>query len=1033
MRPKNHKTLTGFLCFFMLVFNNFLSLAGEVEKTSDLLWPAQNKDSLQAESLRQKALRLHEERQVDSATFYFRQSMALFKAVNSWKGHIVTKQNLANHYLKAGKVDSSKVMLFEALRLLEKHQPGDTSTLIRINFNLVEIYNRRTEKLDSAILMGERNAALIKKFKSPKQATDLLNTYNFLGVCYRDLGFLQIGDNYLDSALHVLNTNTVKNQDLMRSMVYHNKGTIMGFKGNLKEGLFYYTESQKILKEVVPATSPYLTQPLTGIGNLLIDLNESEADNLKAIAYFREGVDILEKGGNAKHYFLPYLYYGFMRAFINLEAYDSALFYVEKAEAVNVALYGEQYGEKGYVLNGKGLIYLKMGDLENAEVMANTALEFLGKELGKKHKFNGKGLKILGEVYQKRGDFDKALSYYQQCLAIHSTNFTPRDVFSLPSYDSLNFNMDLVRVLQSKADILSQLYMENDDERYLQGAIASYDLINDFIKLSRKGFYANYSKINFTEKTDTIYKNGVHLITTLVNASGNKDYLVNALRLADNHKSSILLENLEDNGARVFSNIPNSIKLKEFSLKSEIANLQKELYDTNDKTTEQTGEIRQKLLESVETFNQLKRKIESLYPNYHTFKYKSKPFSLTEVTGKDELLMEYFLLTDSIYIFFLDQGKVDYLSVKREPHLERDVEQLLAAIKSKDFQGFVDKSHHLYRQIFEPVEAYLAAKASSIDELIIIPDGILSYLPFEVLIRHPASNDGNYLTLEYMIKDYQISYHYSIQLLKHGPDKSKKDHQNTFVGFAPEFMSNEAFQVLAVNDVERSYLESSAALPQAREEVQFIATLLDGVANIGQNATEYNFKNLAKNSRIIHLASHSLVNDEDPMYSKLLFSTGNDSIEDGLLHTYELFNMELNADLACLSACNTGIGKYYKGEGIISLARGFMEAGVPNLMMSLWSVSDQSTKDLMTSFYQGITQGEKNVTALRNAKLKYLSESDNLSAAPYYWAPFVYIGKTNGADTTTPSAYYLLGALALVVLGAVIYKKRGGNEKQPDH
>ena len=142
-------------------------------------------------------------------------------------------------------------------------------------------------------------------------------------------------------------------------------------------------------------------------------------------------------------------------------------------------------------------------------------------------------------------------------------------------------------------------------------------------------------------------------------------------------------------------------------------------------------------------------------------------------------------------------------------------------------------------------------------------------------------------------------------------------------------------QLLAYERAQRSEIDSLPDLPFAEDEVRSIAAILNGDTNTGSSVSEAMFKNAASGHNIIHLASHSRIDDIDPMNSEIIFSTSENDKEDGLLHTYELFNLNLNADLVCLSACNTGIGKYYKGEGIMSLARGFSYAGVPNVMMSL--------------------------------------------------------------------------------------------------
>lgn len=128
------------------------------------------------------------------------------------------------------------------------------------------------------------------------------------------------------------------------------------------------------------------------------------------------------------------------------------------------------------------------------------------------------------------------------------------------------------------------------------------------------------------------------------------------------------------------------------------------------------------------------------------------------------------------------------------------------------------------------------------------------------------------------------------------------------------------------------------------------------------------------------------------MFSKIAFTSDNTSIDEGYLHTYELYNLRLNSELTILSACDTGYGKLVKGEGVMSIARGFLYAGSRSIMMSLWQVSDFATCKVVNYFYEGLSKGMEKDEALRKAKIKYIRSSDNIKSNPAYWAPFVLIG-----------------------------------------
>lgn len=207
-------------------------------------------------------------------------------------------------------------------------------------------------------------------------------------------------------------------------------------------------------------------------------------------------------------------------------------------------------------------------------------------------------------------------------------------------------------------------------------------------------------------------------------------------------------------------------------------------------------------------------------------------------------------------------------------------------------------------------------------------------------------------------------------------------------------------------------------------EVTEIGDIIPRKIFLGEKASEENFKKYAPNAAIIHLATHTIINEDEPMYSKLIFSPKDTALEDGLLHTYELYNLDLNAKLAVLSACNTGTGKLIRGEGIMSLARGFMYAGCPGIVMSLWPVDDRSTSGIMSQFYSGISDGLDKETALRTAKLNYLRNAGDIKSAPYYWAGFVLIGDSGPVKLKKNCHVFHWLIPALVLAGVIFFIAR---------
>jgi CHAT domain-containing protein len=206
-----------------------------------------------------------------------------------------------------------------------------------------------------------------------------------------------------------------------------------------------------------------------------------------------------------------------------------------------------------------------------------------------------------------------------------------------------------------------------------------------------------------------------------------------------------------------------------------------------------------------------------------------------------------------------------------------------------------------------------------------------------------------------------------------------------------------------------------------KQEINAISSLFDTKKLFDEKATEAYFKKHAGEYNILHLAMHTIIDNQNPLYSKLVFtSPPPGSTEDGYLNTYELFGLHLPGQLAVLSACNTGSGKLEKGEGIISLARGFFYAGIPSVVMTLWEIEDHSSADLMARFYENLKLGLPNDIALQRAKISYLASAGKLQSHPYFWAGYVSIGNTDPVYyTSTRSPWlivFMIGGIILFVL-----------------
>jgi CHAT domain-containing protein len=266
-----------------------------------------------------------------------------------------------------------------------------------------------------------------------------------------------------------------------------------------------------------------------------------------------------------------------------------------------------------------------------------------------------------------------------------------------------------------------------------------------------------------------------------------------------------------------------------------------------------------------------------------------------------------------------------------------------------------------------------------------------------------------------------IRYEYasSLALIKKQPTRTEID----YAGFAPEYTDQEyilqrGLDSFITHPVYSANRSSIGNLLFNGPEIKEAAGILQGEVYQGNSVNKEVFVKNSTRARILHLAMHAQTDDKHPEYSQLVFKNEQDPAVSEAMYAYEVARMKLNADLSVLSACNTGSGKYQKGEGVLSLARAFKASGCPNIVMSLWPANDASTKDIVVGFFKHLKAGMGKADALRQSKQDYLGNATEELKHPYYWAGLVLIGDNEPMkfDSSQNLFILLLGISAFVAL-----------------
>lgn len=526
------------------------------------------------------------------------------------------------------------------------------------------------------------------------------------------------------------------------------------------------------------------------------------------------------------------------------------------------------------------------------------------------------------------------------------------------------------------------------------------------------------------------------------------EYAAESFRITEAGRARSLLDMLGEVNAQITEGVPADLLKR----KQENLNRQQEIAQQLTGIA-LTGDQKQKPsqmdadLDKLQTeFDDIENQIRTASPRYGALT-GAQPQSLADIQQKvvddGTVLLEYSLGNDSSYLFAvtgssvalfklaprssLDKLATDFRGQLIPPKLQRrivgidvaaDQQRGLGLVEgpSENLAAFVAASNALYKSAVEPAAATVGEK-----RLLVVADGALNYVPFEALVK--TTDGADYSALSYLIKTNEIVYAPSASVVAAIRQQGKAGGKNLLVVADPVFNADDprlkgssAVQASAearglglglesaISDVTDSGATGGglrlARLVGTRTEAEEIGKIAKtgGVQTdlwIDLNASEDNVRTRdMTNYRVIHVATHGLLDAQRPQFTGVVLSLVGNKSNDGFLRTDEIFNLRMSPSLVMLSACETGLGKEKRGEGVIGLTRAFMYAGAPTVGVSLWSVADKSTAELMTDFYKRYLGASASASApgsMRDAQLAMISAKKY--SAPFYWAPFVLVGE----------------------------------------
>jgi len=909
----------------------------------------------------------------DSALHFYNKAANIYNDAQHWERYFECLNRISRLHLMFGDYETTLKTSNQVIKDSENKIGADNVAQANAYVNQV-LVNYEKRQFKSALDLNKKALAIQKK-NTKEEDEDVAAIYNIMGLIYKDMASYELAQEYLEKSLN-LTISLLGEQTNNAAHGYNNLGLVFALKQEYSKSLLNHKKALSLRKQL--------------FGERHVQVGSSY--NNIAIVYSE------------------------------LTQLDSALFMYKKAYELFSDVLGENHTYTITTINNVGFAYSKLSKFDSALKYHRKALELEMLKPDANAASLTHGYKAVGDCYVGLKECHKAVDFYQKSLVNNSLSFSSDDLSKNPTIDDAQHPIFLADAIKNKANALQWLYSSEKDLEYLNLSYQAYMAWDKAASAIKKSNVNNADKLEFAADHAPVYEKAIKVCIELAKQTKSDEYLHKAFYLAERNKGGMLSESLGRLSVKNAGFIPSDLSELEKNIKTDKSNYQSLIVNTQDSVL--VEEYKKNLFATNRRYDSLVLVLKENFPSYHQMKYagdSTKVDDIRQVIDDKTLLVEYFKGDSMLYVFTVSSEffNVDTISGTVTNDVD-DLRNVIGLWKRNDqsdstFSTYTKAAHRIYNLV---LKKYLNDK--NINKLIIIPDGRLAYIPFEILLKNDKDVAvGDYSSLDYLIKDYSVSYVYSSTL--YFSKRSKELHNTNYLGFAPSYASN-TYQKSELRDV-------LVNLDWNQKEVKDISDKIGGDVWLGTDATETAFKGAVNHSGIVHLSMHSFIDDSDPMHSKLVFATDDlDSLNDGLLHTYEIFNMELQAEMVVLSACNTGTGKLKKGEGMMSLAYAFAYAGCPSILMSQWSVDDKSTSQLMVSFYKNIADGMTKSEALRNAKISFVNNSGSRYANPSYWGSFVLFGNVEPlgvrqSDNTIIYLSLMVGLILIVVLFRRFKKK----------
>jgi CHAT domain-containing protein/Tfp pilus assembly protein PilF len=659
-------------------------------------------------------------------------------------------------------------------------------------------------------------------------------------------------------------------------------------------------------------------------------------------------------------------------------------------------------------------VQTSLGDLLGAEETINGLFATSAAVLAGDPLLSARALSGLGDVRLAQQDPAAAVAVYDSSLQLLLRSVNEGSGPERRELADLAGGKVFLDVLHQKGHALRLLSPPRDPGTALkQAAVETYEAYCLALLSLRSRYVSEASKLRLADGLKEACAGGMQFALELYALTKEQRFLTTACSFADLEKAGMLQEGIRRAKVMRFAGVPEALVDADRTLKVRLTALELDyaaLRETPGTAPATLQNLRWNILSLRDESRATSEQLRQLSPAYARLMECDRMPDIGAIQASlddSTLVLEYFLGRDRATLFMISRNGLASADLGPCQKIEEAAGSFIRALRTLDYDGFAAASRRAYGLLIAPAEKRVARYT----RLAIVPEGILSLVPFEALLTGPATTRNGraaFSRAPFLVRTHEIVVSPSARLLSEpsGNAPHKDPRTWTFAGFAPVFSDSVvAGAMLASNATQPRADEFRAvsvngrnfrALPFSDREVTGIAGtfLLHGSAArtfVNADASEATFKSIASACTHLHIATHGIMSTEDPSRSSLLFTPSGSPGDDGIFHAAEAYDLDLHADLVVLSSCESGVGKIVDGEGVFALMRGFLHSGARDVMYSLWQIMDRHTSELMQAFYREAVAGVPLPRALQRAKLKMLA--DERTSFPFSWAGFILVGR----------------------------------------